>query len=124
MFPVMMSSAKENSHKPSLWSMQDFNLIHRNIWFHLRGYNAMWSVESQPTFRRNISPLQPWRWRRHDPPKRWLTFNRLLCVISQKTELFVTTAVKTSNPTQEYITSQPALLNYPSFLFFFNMHNC
>jgi hypothetical protein len=24
--------------------------------YHLLGYNAMWSVESQPTFRRNISP--------------------------------------------------------------------
>jgi hypothetical protein len=29
----------------------------------------------------------------------WLTFNGLLCVISQNTELFITTAVRTSNPT-------------------------
>jgi hypothetical protein len=30
----------------------------------------------------------------HVPPKYWLTFN----VISQKVELFITTAVRTSNP--------------------------
>jgi hypothetical protein len=35
-----------------------------------------------------------------DPPKCWLTFNRLHSVISQKTELFITTAVGTSNPTR------------------------
>jgi hypothetical protein len=34
-----------------------------------------------------------WKWRRYVPPKRPLTFNRLHAVISQKTELLVTTAV-------------------------------
>jgi hypothetical protein len=29
----------------------------------------------------------------------WLTFNRICCDIFQKTELFITTGVKTSNPT-------------------------
>jgi hypothetical protein len=33
------------------------------------------------------------------PPKRRLTFNGLHGVISQKIELFITTAVRTSNPT-------------------------
>jgi hypothetical protein len=37
--------------------------------------------------------LRPWRWR--------LIFNGLYGVVSQKTELFVTTAVRTSNPTCE-----------------------
>jgi hypothetical protein len=32
--------------------------------------------------------LLPWRWRRHVPPKRWLTFNELNGVISQKIVLF------------------------------------
>jgi hypothetical protein len=41
----------------------------------------------------------PWRWRRYVPPKRQLTFNGLHGVISQKTVLFITTAVRTSNPT-------------------------
>jgi hypothetical protein len=63
----------------------------------------MWSVESQPTFRRYISPqssgsknklskkpawkqvasraFRPWRWRRYVPPKRRLTFNGLHGVI-------------------------------------------
>jgi hypothetical protein len=40
-----------------------------------------------------------WRWRRHVPPKCHLTFNRLHGIISQKTELFITTAVRTLNPT-------------------------
>jgi hypothetical protein len=40
------------------------------------------------------------RWRQYVPPKRLLTFNGLHCVISQKTELFITTGVRTSNPTQ------------------------
>jgi hypothetical protein len=30
----------------------------------------------------------PWRWRQHVPLKRWLTFNGLHSIISQKTELF------------------------------------
>jgi hypothetical protein len=34
------------------------------------------------------------------PPKRRLTFNRLHGIISQKTVFFITTAVRTSNPTQ------------------------
>jgi hypothetical protein len=33
------------------------------------------------------------------PPKRWLIFGGPHGVISQKTELFITTAVRTSNPT-------------------------
>jgi hypothetical protein len=84
--------------------------------FYLLGYNAVQPVESQPTFRRNMSPsswgsnrssekpassacqlllrcfiarliLQSWRWRRHVSPKRRLTFNGVHGVISQKTEL-------------------------------------
>jgi hypothetical protein len=40
----------------------------------------------------------PWRWRRHVPLKRRLAFNGLHCVVPQTTELFITTAVRTSNP--------------------------
>jgi hypothetical protein len=36
---------------------------------------------------------------RHVPPKRWLAFNGLHSVISQKIELFITTALRTSNST-------------------------
>jgi hypothetical protein len=43
--------------------------------------------------------LWPWRGRRYVPPKRRLQLNRLHGVISQKMVLFITTAVKTSNPT-------------------------
>jgi hypothetical protein len=41
-----------------------------------------------------------WRWRRYVPPKQWLTFSGLHD-ISQKTELFITTGVRTSNPTRD-----------------------
>jgi hypothetical protein len=47
--------------------------------------------------------LRPWRWRRYVPPKRRLQLNRLHDVTSQKTILFITTAVKTSNPTNKNI---------------------
>jgi hypothetical protein len=49
-----------------------------------------------------LAPLiRPWRWRRYVPPKRRLTFNRLHGVISQKTELFITTGVRTTNTAME-----------------------
>jgi hypothetical protein len=34
------------------------------------------------------------------PPKRWLAITELQGFISQKIEIFITTAVRTSNPTQ------------------------
>jgi hypothetical protein len=39
----------------------------------------------------------PWRWKRHIPPKRQLTFNGLDAVVSQKIEIFITTDVRTSD---------------------------
>jgi hypothetical protein len=89
----------------------------------------MYFVESQQTFRSNISPPSSvsknkpnkkpawkqaasfyadfllgffWRWRRYVPPKCRLTFNGLHGVISQKIVgllFFIITAVITSNPT-------------------------
>jgi hypothetical protein len=43
--------------------------------------------------------LRSWRWGRHVSSKRPLTFNGLHGVVSQKIEFFITTAMKTSNPT-------------------------
>jgi hypothetical protein len=43
--------------------------------------------------------LRGWRWRCHVPPKRRLTFNSVHDVIPQRIELFITTGVRTSNPT-------------------------
>jgi hypothetical protein len=43
--------------------------------------------------------LRPWSWRRYIPHKRRLTLNGLHGIISQKFILFITTAVKTLNPT-------------------------
>jgi hypothetical protein len=40
-----------------------------------------------------------WRWRRHVPPKRRLTFNGQHGVIFQKIESFTTTALRTTNHT-------------------------
>jgi hypothetical protein len=42
--------------------------------------------------------FRPWRWRRYVPPKRRLALTGLHCVMSQKIVLFITTAVRTSNP--------------------------
>jgi hypothetical protein len=47
--------------------------------------------------------LRPWRWRRHVPPKRRLTFNGLHGVMSQKIGLFLTTALRTSDPTNDIL---------------------
>jgi hypothetical protein len=68
----------------------------------LMGSNAVYSVERQPTFRKNLShPSSGWQKPRNIPawkhverqyflPKRRLTFNGLQCVISQKITLFTT----------------------------------
>jgi hypothetical protein len=44
--------------------------------------------------------LRPWRRRRHVPQKRRFTFSGLHILASLKLELFITTAVRTSNPTR------------------------
>jgi hypothetical protein len=54
------------------------------------------------------------------PPKRRLTYNRLHGVISLKTEFFITTVVKTSNPTlptqlvETFLRKTSAYRVYPS----------
>jgi hypothetical protein len=42
--------------------------------------------------------LRPWRWRRHVPPKRRLTFNGLHGAVSLKSVLFIITAVRITDP--------------------------
>jgi hypothetical protein len=85
-------------------------------YLHETTQNAKWLTKSKSSIFWDITPcgslkinrrfggkcrhlLRPWRWRRHFPPKCRLTFNWLHGVISQKIELFITTAVRTSNPT-------------------------
>jgi hypothetical protein len=46
--------------------------------------------------------LRKWSWRRYVPPKCHVTFTGLHGVISQKIELFVATAVRTTNPATRY----------------------
>jgi hypothetical protein len=58
--------------------------------------------------------FRPWRWRRHVPPKRQLTLNGQHGVISQKVVLFITTAVRTSNPTQ-FMKMLPKIFCCPLF---------
>jgi hypothetical protein len=53
--------------------------------------------------------LRPWRWRRHVLPKRRLTMNVLHGVMYQKIEFFITTAVRTSNPTFWFSVQAPSL---------------
>jgi hypothetical protein len=47
--------------------------------------------------------LRPWRWRQYVPPKRRVQLNGPHCGISQKMILFITTDVKTSNPTHLFL---------------------
>jgi hypothetical protein len=46
-----------------------------------------------------------------------LTFNGIHGVISQEIELFITTAVRTSNPTEIYLDVGAVLTNFSGFLF-------
>jgi hypothetical protein len=62
-----------------------------------------------------LSNLQTWRCRQTFPPKRPLTFNGLQGVISQKIEVFVTTAVKTSDHTN---MSERLIVYLSNFIFF------
>jgi hypothetical protein len=73
-------------------------LIHRERrreeQFSLLGCKSIWSVESQPTFRKNISPLSS-----GSKKKRRLIFSGLHGVISQKIEVFINIIMRTSNVT-------------------------
>jgi hypothetical protein len=111
----------------------------RNVIFYHVGYNGVWSFESHQISRRYMSfPSSgsknkrsrkpewkvtsracwflawlirfPWRWMRHVPPKRLLIFIELHEVISQKTEIFVTTAVRDSNPKKSNVCYSLSLL--------------
>jgi hypothetical protein len=60
-------------------------------------HESTWQAELSCWFHAWL--IRAWRWRQHVHPKVQLTFNGLHGVISQKIELFITTAVRTSNPT-------------------------
>jgi hypothetical protein len=60
-----------------------------------------------------VRRIRPRRWRWHvPPPKRRFTFNELHGIISQKIELLITTAVRTSNLTRRYIPGVRSLHNH------------
>jgi hypothetical protein len=73
--------------------------------------------------------LQPRRLRPYIPPKRRLPFNELHSVTSQKTELFITTAVETSNSISILYTLihrfswNPIRMNAPGDCQVFNVRN-
>jgi hypothetical protein len=46
---------------------------------------------------------RPWRWRRHIPPKRRLTFNGLHGIVSQKIELFTKWAILWARVVFQYL---------------------
>jgi hypothetical protein len=66
---------------------------------HISSIFRVEEISSAETF------ILPWRWMRYVPPKRRLKLNGLHDVISQSTVLFITTAVKTSDPTYQDVCS-------------------
>jgi hypothetical protein len=67
-------------------------------------HESRWQAEPGGWFLVWLNP-QPWKWGLYIPPKRQLTVNGLHGVISQKIVLFITTAVRTSNPTLDAVFS-------------------
>jgi hypothetical protein len=76
--------------------------------FRLTGYSACHLLTCW--FLLKLIPL-PWRWRRYVPPKRRLQLNGLHGVTSQMMILFITTTVKTSNPTWSRLSDHTASLS-------------
>jgi hypothetical protein len=80
------------------WICDSHSGVHHE--FYLHGYNVVWPVETQPSFRRNILPRASGskskplkknsmkqaarRWRRYVSPKRRFTFIDLYGILSQK----------------------------------------
>jgi hypothetical protein len=66
-----------------------------------RRFKKLFSLCLLLASRRFLSWLvfQPWRWKRNVPPKSRLSFNELRGVISQKTEFYIPTAMRTSDHT-------------------------
>jgi hypothetical protein len=85
---------------PVFWDVMARNLLEVN-WrfrgtchFHLHGGRV-----SPARNQHEADSNQCWIWRWHAPPKRRFNFNGLHGSISRKTELLLTTAVRTSDPT-------------------------
>jgi hypothetical protein len=119
--PVLWWSVLHSENSDSCMVFGSHSDVHGESY--LMGYNALQSGESQPTFRRNVSPqyscssfiynirssasnllcsvyiscwflalfvLQPWKWRRHVPPKWKLTFTGLLRYIPEDSSSVLT----------------------------------
>jgi hypothetical protein len=78
--------------------------------YHLNIHSSVCHLLSRWFFPRLV--LWSWRWRRHVPPKRRLTVNGLQGVISHKIVLFITTAVRPSNPTLVLSWRQQQLVSW------------
>jgi hypothetical protein len=91
---------RQTFHMKSIifWNMTPCSLLSCNRRF--RGTYRLQLQGRRSNFSKNQQASR-WQaeWRRYVPPKRRLQLNRLHGVISQKMILFITTAVKTSNPT-------------------------
>jgi hypothetical protein len=76
---TIMKQVRKDLSTPSSGSKSMLRLLPASCWF------LAWLI------------LLPWRWRRHVPQKRRLTFSGLHCIITEKIKLFIATAVRTSN---------------------------
>jgi hypothetical protein len=72
-----------------------------------------WKQEESRALARII--LRPWRRKRYVPPKSRLAFNELHSVTTQKTVLFITTAVRASNPAFSFSSVSPLSENNDTY---------
>jgi hypothetical protein len=97
--------------------------VNRRYWgtwrLHLQGRRIAKQETSRESFTYHLLSrsflawlfLGTWEGMRHIPPKHRLTFSGLRGVISRKTELFTTTAVRTSNTSIQFLVSLVTRIN-------------
>jgi hypothetical protein len=93
--------AKHMMRRSIFWDITPCSPLEVN-WLYSRSKHSSACHLLSRWFRTQLIYL-PSRWRQHVPPKRRLAFRGLHGLISQKTEHFMTTAVRTAIPTKHMI---------------------
>jgi hypothetical protein len=81
------------------WKSTDVSEEHITSIFRNQNEAEVWSLPASRWFHVWLNLIH-WRWRQHVTPKCRLTFSGIQGFVSQKIGLFITTALRTSNPTK------------------------